>query len=183
MDVGPVTSNTFGVCFCRAFLSRPRPTAVQRAVPADPGGRSPRCAHTLTERAHTRGAARTRGLRRRKTRAGGSRGPHTAVHNEQKHVNKKHALILTPLLSLIRSQRRSFWYQSLDLHTICGVMTITSAAMTVTLIAGSRYVSSMRMRMHMHTCMRMHMLSGHVSHATRFTSDYSLTCSLTLRTA
>ena len=34
-------------------------------------------------------------------------------------------------------------------------MTITSAAMTVTLITGSRYVSSMRMHMSMH--MRMHM--------------------------
>ena len=65
---------------------------------------------------------------------------HVSITNEQTVVGQK--LTSTPrelknmLWDGLYSQRRLTWYQSLDFRTICGVMMITSAVMTTTLIIG-----------------------------------------------
>ena len=67
-------------------------------------------------------------------------GSQLSITNEQTVVGQK--LTSTPrelqnmLWDGLYSQRRLTWYQSLDFRTICGVMMITSAVMTTTLIIG-----------------------------------------------
>ena len=69
-------------------------------------------------------------------------GSQLSITNEQTVVGQK--LTSTPrelknmLWDGLYSQRRLTWYQSLDFRTICGVMMITSAVMTTTLIIGKR---------------------------------------------